>query len=152
MRVVIDCNIVVLGTVKFDLDAVSVLARVRDDKDHSIVLDFEECVSGEYRGNAGGSEFFQKWFKAVTTEKAPCWSAGKLSNLHRKRLRGLGFHEPSDHVYVALADETDHYIVTQDSDFGKSGNPARDNTAALDYMTGIMGLTVHNAVEACATL
>jgi len=152
MRVVIDCNIVVLGAVNFDLDAVSVLARVRDSENHSIVLDYEGCVLGEYQGNAGRSELFRKWFKAVTIEKPPCWSAGKLSHRHRVGLMHLGFHEPSDQVYVALAGETGRYLVTQDSDFGKSGNPERDNTAALEYMTGTMGLTVHNAAEARQTL
>jgi hypothetical protein len=152
MRVVIDCNIVVEGAVRAEMDCVSVLMRVRDGEAHCLVLDHVGRVEREYRGNAGGSEFFRKWYQEVTVSKRPCWSAGALARRHRRALQNEGFHEPSDHVYVALAEETDRYLVTHDSDFGKGSNPARNNAAALGYMTGTMGLTIHTAAEATRRL
>jgi hypothetical protein len=76
--------------------------------------------------------------------------SGRLENKHVTRLRKLGCHEPSDHIFIAVAEHTDRYLVTEDSDFGK-GHPNRALAKAevTTYMREKLGLTVHDAKEAC---
>jgi len=61
----------------------------------------------------------------------------------------LGCHEPSDHVFVAVANRAGQYLVTEDSDFGK-GHVKRSLAKAgvAAYLKKKLGLTVHDAKEA----
>ena len=61
----------------------------------------------------------------------------------------MGCHEPSDHIFVAVAERTDRYLVTEDSDFGKGHvdrSLAKAGVAA--YLREKLSLTVHDAKEA----
>jgi hypothetical protein len=59
----------------------------------------------------------------------------------------------ADRVVVGLALDSDRYIVTEDSDFGKGSSiKASEHRDVLDFLTARLGLTVHDATEACSWL
>ena len=76
--------------------------------------------------------------------------AGRLENKHATHLKTLGCHEASDHVFVAVPNRTGHYLVTEDSDFGKGHvNRSLAKAGVIDYLREKVHLTVHDAKEAC---
>jgi len=90
---------------------------------------------------------FEKWYKEIWQRVAP--ASGQLENRYVTHLRKLGCHEPSDHVFVAVARRTGRYLVTEDSDFGKGHlNRALAKAGVTDYLREKLGLTVHDAQEA----
>jgi len=75
--------------------------------------------------------------------------SGLLEQRYVTRLTRLGCHEPSDHIFVAVARRTERYLVTEDSDFGKGHvNRALAKAGVTTYMREKLGLTEHDAQEA----
>jgi hypothetical protein len=78
---------------------------------------------------------------------------GHLERHHAAALANCGCHEPSDHTFAAVAYHADKYLVTEDSDFGKGHvERALAKVAVIAYLQEKLGLTVHNAREACTHL
>jgi Putative inner membrane protein (DUF1819) len=74
---------------------------------------------------------------------------GRLENRHAMHLKTLGCHEPSDHVFVAVANNAGRYLVTEDSDFGKGHvNRSLAKARVASYLKEKLGMTVHDAKEA----
>ena len=124
-------------------DHLDVLSLIRTQS-HVVALDTEGKILAEYRGNCSGIELFEKWYQEIW-QRVPVQVSGRLETRYVTRLRQLGCHESSDHVFVAVARHTDRYLVTEDSDFGK-GYLAKNRVTA--YMREKLGLTIHDAKEA----
>jgi predicted nucleic acid-binding protein len=80
-------------------------------------MDTRQQIEREYRKLLGGTEMFEKWYKEATIDSR---FTGVLRDRHRTKLTELGCHEPSDHVFIAVAIESpDKILLTEDSDMGK---------------------------------
>src|SRR6266545_7923219 len=121
MIVTVDTNIVINACKKSSWEHIDVLSMIRT-RLHTLGLDVEGQILAEYRRNCSGIELFEKWFLEVWQRVYQV--SGRLDNRHVAQLTKLGCHEPEDHVFVAVACKTDHYLVTEDSDMAK-GNIAR---------------------------
>ena len=153
MRVVVDTNIIVKAT-EYNMNHLRVLLAISaTEKEHKLVLDYENKLLREYEDNAGEHSLYRKWFKELQSGSKIFWSNGNLNQTHSQALIRHGLHEPEDHVVVALAANTDKYIVTEDSDFGV-GNPqrAQSHSGVLTYLQRTMNITVHTAAQAVSNL
>src|SRR5206468_4018080 len=135
--VTLDTNIVVNGCDSTNLDHKTVLLFIRSFS-HELALDHEQTIEKEYKRNCSQNEFFWKWWQEISSRIT--YISGRLSQGHAKKLRTLGCHEPSDHVFAAVAHRTGRYLVTEDSDMGAE---------VAVYLKSKLGLTVHDAKEAC---
>jgi len=72
---------------------------------------------------------------------------------HSSKLSELGCHEPTDHVFIAVAFNSDKHLISEDSDVGKGpkGNQP-PHCKALEYLTHTMGITIYDAQEAVTNL
>ena len=152
MRIVLDTNIIVKAIKDSSWDHLAVLNLLRLFE-QNLLLDYEGILFGEYRANAGNHDLFQKWFQEMQNRGLLLWESGHLSNRVAGELRRHHLHEPGDHVVIALAINGDHYIITEDSDFGK-GDSARaaHHQDAWNYLCNELMLTIHDAREACEKL
>jgi predicted nucleic acid-binding protein len=146
MIVTVDTNVIINACKNLSWDHLDVLSLIRTQS-HVVALDTEGKILAEYRGNCSGLELFEKWYQEIWQRVRQV--SGLLEQRHVTRLTRLGCHEPSDHVFVAVAIRTDRYLVTEDSDFGK-GHLIRALAKAgvITYMRERLGLTVHDAQEA----
>jgi predicted nucleotidyltransferase len=91
---------------------------------------------------------FEKWHQEMwqRVQQVP----GRLENSHVARLRKLGCHEPSDHVFVVVAKGTDRYLVTEDSDLGKGHvNRGRALERNLLARHPVLAEIIRRLVKAC---
>lgn len=145
MIVTVDTNVVINACKEGSWDHIAVLSLIRT-RNHAVALDMEGRILAEYRGNCSGIELFEKWYQEIWQRVQQV--SGRLGNRHVTRLRSLGCHESSDHIFVAVAERTDQYLVTEDSDFGKGHvNRALAKTGVATYLRKTLGLTVHDANE-----
>ena len=149
MRVVIDTNIIVKAVKEYAPSHIRVIYLVQPK--HKLVLDFEGRLQREYRDEVGSEAMYQKWFHELQKNNRIEWHHGRLPNRHQSELRAVGLHEEEDHIVVALALNTDRYVITEDSDFGK-GHPERSqyHMEVLHYLTNEIGIRVRSAEEALA--
>lgn len=136
MIVTMDTNVVANACVPSNLDHMQILLELRSGP-HTIALDQDNRILGEYRKNCKGKEFFETWLVEIFRRCKFQYLPGKLDKSHVDRLKKLGCHEPSDHVFVAVAMKGGRYIITDDSDFTKA-------RAILEQL----GLTVHGTKQA----
>ena len=150
MYITIDTNILYKGfnVNSMECTALMMLFFYRDE----LILAVDMCNSEiikEYRKELNSNEFFQKWYTAIS-QKQIAFFPGKLSSSIKNELLKRKFHEPPDHVFVAVALNSDKIIITEDSDYGK-GEEAKANTPekqeVLRYMSQDLGLTVMNSKE-----
>src|SRR5438128_3899356 len=99
----LDTNIVINACKKLSWDHLDVLSLIRT-RNHTVALDTEGKILAEYRRNCSEVELFEKWYKEIWQRVAP--ASGQLENRYVTHLRKLGCHEPSDHVFVAVARRT----------------------------------------------
>lgn len=146
MIVTLDTNQIVKACKEQSWTHLDVLSLVRT-RAHTVGLDVEGNILAEYRQNCSGIELFEKWYAQIWERVEHV--SGHLANAHVSQLRSLGCHEPADHVFVAVAHKTDHYLVTEDSDMAK-GHVARAlaKERVAKYLRDTLGLTVHDANEA----
>jgi predicted nucleic acid-binding protein len=145
MIVTLDTNIIINACKKHSWDHLSVLDRVR--LVHQIALDIEGKILAKYRGKCSSNELFEKWFQEIWQRVEQV--SGRLENRHATHLKMLGCHETSDHVFVAVANRTGRYLVTEDSDFGKGHvNRSLAKAGVIAYLREKVRLTVHDAKEA----
>ena len=146
MIVTVDTNIIVNACKGRSWDHIDVLSLIRTHS-HALGVDTEGNILAEYRRNCSGIELFEKWFVEVWQRVVQV--SGRLDARHAERLKRLGCHEFSDHVFVAVACETDRYLVTEDSDMAKGHvNRALAKDGVARYLRETLKLTVHDAVEA----
>lgn len=145
MIVTLDTNVIINACKENSWDHLDVLSSIRT-QNHVVALDVEGKILAEYQGNCSGYPLFQKWYQEIwqRVQQVP----GRLENRHVRRLSKVGCHEPSDHEFVAVAERTGQYLVTEDSDFGGHVNRGLAKPEVADYLKGKVGLTVHNAKEA----
>jgi hypothetical protein len=150
MIVTIDTNVIINACKVGSWDHIDVLSLIRTCE-HAVALDFEGKILGEYRQNCSGVELFEKWYLEIWQRVQQV--AGRLDHACVQRLADLGCHEASDHVFVAVAEHTDGYLVTEDSDFGKGlERRALAKAPVAAYLRDELGLTVDDAKVACKRL
>ncbi len=151
MRFVLDTNILIKAFNNKSLDCYALVLCFYRNSKIGIVFDSDECIiEGEYRKYLQHNEMYQKWFVAMSEGCQISYMSGKLNAKIKRKLEELGFHEPSDQVFVAVALNSDKNIVSEDSDYGK-GNEARakspEKQNVLKYMTESLGLNVMDSIE-----
>lgn len=145
MIVTIDTDIIINACKEESWDHIDVLSLIRT-LSHVVALDTEGKILAEYRKNCSDIELFEKWFQEIWQRIQQV--SGLLEQRHVTRLTYLGCHEPSDHVFVAVARGAGQYLVTEDSDFGKGHlNRSLAKAKVAAYMREKLGLTVHDAQE-----
>jgi len=151
MKFVIDTIILIKGFQLHSLDCFALIGHFYDNSALAIAFDTEKnIIVKEYRQNLKHNEMFQKWLVAMTEANKVFYLSGKLEQKIKKKLVKLGFHEPSDQVFVAVALHSDKNIITEDSDYGKGNEERAGETAkqnVLRYMTQDLKLNVMDAKE-----
>jgi predicted nucleic acid-binding protein len=146
MIVTLDTNVIINACKEGSWEHIDVLSSIRTRR-HTVALDMEGEILAEYRDNCSGIELFEKWYQEIwqRVEQVP----GRLENRHVARLSRIGCHESSDHIFVAVAEHTDQYLVTEDSDFAKGHvNRSLAKAGVAAYPREKLSLTVHDAKEA----
>jgi len=151
MIVTVDTNIVIKAWLDGEQPHIQVLSLIGVLPHLEYGLDKDGQIDKEYRRKCSDNVFFEKWHKEI-------WGKvvlidGHLEDRHARALASGGCHEPSDHVFAAVAYHSDKYLVTEDSDFGK-GHVERvlAKAVVIAYLRDKLGLTVHDAREACTHL
>jgi len=151
MKFVIDTNILIKGFQLISLDCFALIGHFYDNSTLAIVFDTEKGILlQEYRQNLNHNEMFQKWLVAMFQANKVFYVSGKLEEKIRKKLDKLGFHEPSDQVFVAVALHSDKNIITEDSDYGKGKEDRAKEVSKqeiLRYMTNDLKLNVTDAKQ-----
>lgn len=153
LRVVLDTNILVKAFLPqyYSLHCSALLSHFFENINLSIAIDYEGVIVGEYRQNLQDNEMFLKWYGAMGYQISYC--SGKLEHSIKKVLINKGFHEPTDHVFVAVALHADKQIITEDSDYGK-GKEEKANIPEkqkiLSYLTEQLNLHVMDSREGLA--
>lgn len=148
-RVVIDTNILVKAFCDDEVDHRCVASSIASKK-LRLALDYGEGICKEYRNNVGKKQGFEKWWVRLHQIRAFDYFSGQLKNQYRSKLKSLGCHEDSDHIFLAVAYNADRILITEDSDFGKGpkGNHP-PHSQALHYIQTTMGIIVMDAKQAC---
>ena len=143
MDITIDTNILINAFVEFEPDHLKISTSV--GKKCPISVDVEQQMMGEYEKNLGHHKGYRKWLQRLWVEQAFYYCNGKLSTIHREKLTKLECHEPSDHVFIAVAYNSGKILVSEDSDMGKG---SKGKPKVLEYLQKEMELTVCDAREA----
>lgn len=146
MHLTIDTNILINGFEKHSFVHLTILSAIVGTR-KTVCLDCRQQMSREYRKSLGGKEMFEKWYKEANIDSR---FSGVLRNTYSSSLVALGCHEPSDHVFIAVALESpDKILLTEDSDMGK-GIKGHEMTPRqiLAYLTDTLHLQVLDANEA----
>ncbi len=150
MIVTLDTNIIINACKERSREHIDVLSSIRT-RNHAVALDTEGEILAEYRGKCSSYPLFEKWYQEIWQRVQQV--SGRLEKRHVTRLSKLSCHGTSDHVFVAVAGRTDGNLVTEDSDFGKGHvNRSLAKAEVAAYLKKKLGLTVHDAKEACNRL
>ena len=148
-NVVIDTNIWIGAVVDdddYNVDCEDVVVEFMNHSEYCLAVDVEGIIEQEYRDNLANNRRFQTRMKQLDREKRKCYVSGKVLQKHKKELKERGFHEEEDHVFVGTSMNTDHIIITEDSDYGVHGE--KDKVEVYRYMRDKMTLRVYRAIEA----
>ncbi len=151
MRIAIDTNILVKAFREQETDYLQLVTSMDNSK--QVCHDYRQRIRKEYIDRLEDLPGFWKWYHRLEQLQAIYYCSGDLPQKHRSALTELGCHEPPDHVFIAVALNSDKILFTEDSDMGKGpkGNePPHDR--ALDYLVTTMGLTVCDVREALELL
>jgi predicted nucleic acid-binding protein len=150
MHLTVDTNILVNGFKRPSLIHLCILAAISSTR-KTICMDSKGSIEREYRKNLSGIELFEKWHKEVVVDSR---YSGSLSSRHILALEQKNCHEPSDHVFIAVAHESsDKILLTEDSDMGKGSKGHEEiHRQALAYLQDTLGLRVYDASEALGLL
>lgn len=153
LRVVLDTNILIKAFCPqyLSLDCWALISCFYGNVNLGIAVDYDGEIVKEYRQNLHDNEIYQKWYVAIGNQISYC--DGKLEHSLKTTLVKNGFHEPTDHVFVAVALHADKQIITEDSDYGK-GKEEKANTPEkqqiLSYLTEQLRLHVMDSREGLA--
>jgi hypothetical protein len=116
-----------------------------------LCMDFDQKIEQEYLKTLSKNEVFVKWYQILSNQLYYC--NGCLPQSHKTKLEKVGCHEPSDHIFISVAWNSDKVLLTEDSDMGK-GPKGKDlpHCHALQYLEQQLGLRVCDVNEAIALL
>lgn len=152
MNITVDTNILVIAFIENEVDYLSLVYQIVQDDLH-ICHDHQGEIIKEYTRNLKSSKAFRKWYKRLNQNKTIYYCSSNMNKKFIKDLTALGCHEPSDHVFLGVAVNSDKILVTEDSDFGKG--PKGDeipHCKALEYLSNHLSIRVYDATEACEFL
>lgn len=143
-NIVLDTNVLIKGFLEGNADCNSIIYSFYTNKLNILVFDITNTqIIKEYRSNLSDSELYQKWYAALAQGNKFFYTNGTLSIKIKSDLLKLGFHEASDHCFVASAYETDKVLISEDSDYGKGKEEkAKDKIEVLRYMTEQIGMRI----------
>ena len=86
---------------------------------HSLVVDYDDKISSEYRSNLSATGWVYKLLARFVLRGHVRYVSGRLSNRINRGLRSLGFHDDDD-VFVAVASRTSSgLLVAEESDYSQ---------------------------------
>jgi predicted nuclease of predicted toxin-antitoxin system len=151
MIVTVDTNVVINAWLGGEQPHIQVLSLIGVLPHLPYGFDHDGRINAEYRRKCSGNAFFEKWHKEIWEKVV--FINGHIEQHHAAALADRGCHEPSDHIFAAVAYHADKYLVTEDSDFGKGHvERALAKIAVIAYLQEKLGLIVHDAREACTHL
>jgi hypothetical protein len=152
MLVVLDTNILCEAVKNSSIPHLLVMTAL-PSRAHSLVLDHDRALLGQYDSNLSTFSLYRKWFTELTVRNMIHFTHGALPSSAGTHLTSLGFNDSVDRTVVALALNSHSYLVTEDSDFGKGPSAkAADHQDVLTYLVNDLGLVVHDAAEASSHL
>ena len=108
-------------------------------------------ILAEYQKNLGRNGGFQKWYRRLQQTASIHYDNGNLKKSYATKLRGVGCHESTDHVFIAVAYHCDRILVSEDSDVGKGPKGAEPpHPDALKFLEQDLKMRVYDAQEFCA--
>ncbi|MED2784822.1 hypothetical protein P4257_22565 [Bacillus thuringiensis] len=147
-QLVLDTNILIKAFKDFDVTANGLAYNMPNNEKFELAIDYDNKIIEEFNDNLKDSIPYQKWIQSMYTNNQVVYKDGKLDRKIKGKLNSLGFHEPEDQIFVAVALQSQKTIVTEDSDYGKGAMPkAIEKKPVLDYMNTQLGMTVLDSEE-----
>lgn len=152
MQLVIDTNIWVRALIEEEYDEWCdyTLISFMQQEEHQLVLDDKREMQGEYEDNVKSSRKYQRLMLQLGKQHRLLYTSSHLPKKHIKKLDELKFHEAEDRIFVGAAYNTDHKIITEDSDYGVHGE--EEKKGVYEYMKQEMNLQVLTAEQAMETI
>ncbi|OOZ99817.1 hypothetical protein BHL51_12875 [Bacillus cereus] len=147
-QLVLDTNILIKAFIDFDVIANGLAYNMPNNEKFELAIDYDSKIIDEFNDNLKNSPPYQKWIQSMYANNQVVYKNGKLDRKIKEKLNSLGFHEPEDQIFVAVALQSQKTIVTEDSDYGKGDMPkAIEKKPVLDYMNTQLGMTVLDSEE-----
>lgn len=120
------------------LDAQEFMQVVR--RLHTIALDSQGHMRGEYERNLKDEASFRLWWDAMCRQNKVVYRDGRLPNRHRRHLTDRLKFDRDDLPFVAVASRGDSKLIaTEDSDY---------DAQVRDYLSSALGVAVLNTAAA----
>ena len=151
MQIVIDTNIWKKACTSESMKCVFFIGNFLQTKDDQLAVDYSYKMLKEYEDNVKNEPFYKHCIKELIEQNRIAYGSSQLSNIHKQGLDRVGFHEPEDRVFLGRAFNGDKYLVSEDSDYGLSPDPDKNDAQALakkDYIESEMGVTLVNGEAA----
>ncbi len=148
--VVLDTNVWVnalseQGNAAYQLNCLYLITDFLQNRSVMLAVDQGNVILSEYSDNLNSNMYFQIFIKQLHREKRFYYIDGTLSPKMRKELEEVGFHEKEDQTFVATANNSGKYIISDDSDYGTHGE--EDKQEAYEYITGKLHICLENSEE-----
>ena len=101
------------------------------------------CIEQEYRNKLGGVRDFEVFWKQMYETEKIKWVEIKCDDSIKTELEKLGFIGIEDYLFVETAIASDHYLITEDSDFGVHGE--ENYQRAYRYLTECLKIFLYSA-------
>lgn len=151
MQVVIDTNIWKKACTSESMNCVFFIGNFLQTKGDHLAVDYDYKMLKEYEDNVNNEQFYQQCIKELYRQSRIAFGSSNLNNVHENGLDGVGFHEPEDRVFLGRAYNGDKYLVSEDSDYGLSPDPEKNDAHALakkNYIETVMGVTLADSEKA----
>lgn len=147
MNITVDTCVLYSAYCELEPSALRFISEVAMNCAARVNLDHDGCIGQEY-ARLNAERGYQKWFKHIVGRNGFERVDGRLSRKVKQDLLERGFHEPTDHVFVATALNSDRLLCTEDSDYGCGSSPrAQQHSAVFSYL-GSLGLDVRDSKAA----
>jgi hypothetical protein len=151
MNITIDTNILIQAFQDVSLKHIDLVMVVRLFG-HCITMDHAKELEGEYENKLSKNTLFQKWYKEFSPTRTQFCDC-RVINRHLIQLNRFGFHDHIDQIALGIACNSDKYLLTEDSDFGKGDSQkAIEHLNVKSYITNQMQVVLHDATEAYINL
>lgn len=152
MNLVLDTNVWVnafseTGNKQYTMDCVNLIADFMQIHDYMLAIDNEGVIISEYSGELKDNRFYQLFISQLRNENRLLYTDGKMNKNVRAKLLELGFHEPSDQTFTAVAMNAGKHIISDDSDYGTHEYDGVEKKKVHDYMSRELGLLIENSKE-----
>lgn len=151
MQLVIDTNIWINACRNSSIDHILFVSNFLQTPADTLAVDNNYVMLKEYEDNLSENGFYQQCIKALYHQNRIDFISDKISSAHRIGLDKVKFHEPEDRVFLGCAFNADKYLVTEDSDYGMSLEPSKNDELALkkkEYIVNEMGVTLADGKRA----